>query len=378
MLDHTAAEALRDRHARLVAEAGPIRAHDAARRLGVSEAELVAAPVAGGARAVRCRRLLLCPSLRRAEGGRDGARGVACACRKPRGMSVMLTRRRTLLIAAAMGCFAAVRARGDAPRRIVVAGGDLTEIVFALGAGAQVAGVDSTSQHPPQVTELPRIGYVRRIAPEGVLSLAPDLLIGAADAGPAAALDKLRAAGLRVATAPEGTGADAVSAKMSFIGGLLDRETEAAALAAQYRAEMARIAEAIAGISARPRVLFILSIQNGAPLVGGAGTSADAMIALAGGTNAAAGFDGYKPMNREAVLAAAPEAILMMDDHAESLGGPETVLARPEIALTPAGEAERAITMDGLLLLGFGPRTPEAVRRLAARLHPEHADRLGL
>jgi putative hemin transport protein len=49
MFDAAAAEALRDRHARLVADRGPVRARDAAAALGVSEAEFVAARVAGGA-----------------------------------------------------------------------------------------------------------------------------------------------------------------------------------------------------------------------------------------------------------------------------------------------------------------------------------------
>jgi iron complex transport system substrate-binding protein len=287
----------------------------------------------------------------------------------------MITRR-ALLLAAAAG-LAGAPVRGQPAERIVVAGGDLTEIVVALGAGERIVGVDSTSLHPPEMRERAQIGYVRRIAPEGVLTLAPDLLIGAADAGPAAALDKLRAAGLRVELAPEGGGAESVPVKIAFVGRIVGREAEAAALAEAYRAEMARLAAAIAEVSGRPRVLFVLSIQNGAPLVGGSGTSADAMIALAGGVNAATGFADYKPMNREAVIAAAPDVLLMMDGHANNLGGAAAVLARPEMALTPAGRAGRAVVMDGLLLLGFGPRTPEAVRRLAALLHPDDAARLG-
>lgn len=293
-------------------------------------------------------------------------------------MTPALTRRTTLLLAASAAGLAALRASGAEPARVVVAGGDLTEIAASLGAGDRIVGVDSTSLHPPEMTARAQIGYVRQLAPEGVLALGPDLLIAAADAGPAAALDKLRAAGLRVEVAPEGTGAETVPAKIAFMGRVLGREGEAAALVAAHRAEMDRLAAAIAGVSARPRVLFVLSIQNGAPLVGGAGTSADAMIALAGAVNAAQGFDGYKPMSREAVIAAAPEVLLMMDGHAGRQGGIAAVLARPEMALTPAGRASRAIVMDGLLLLGFGPRTPEAVRRLAALLHPGDVERLGL
>ena len=140
---------------------------------------------------------------------------------------------------------------------------------------------------------------------------------------------------------------------------------------------MAELASKIDTVENKPKVLFILSMQNGAPNVGGEGSSADAIIKLAGGQNAATGFEGYKPMNREALMAAAPDVILMMDGHADRAGGIDEVLASPGIALTPAGQTKRSITMDGMLLLGFGPRTPQAVRELARGLHPEDAEKLG-
>ena len=281
-----------------------------------------------------------------------------------------------ILAAALAAAILAAPAAAEAPTRIVVAGGDLTEIVHALGGGERIVGVDTTSLHPAAVTELPQIGYVRALAPEGVLSLRPDLLIGAADAGPADALIKLRAAGLRVEIAPNVEGADSVPAKIGFVGEILGLEAEAEALSVTYAAEMAELAEIVAGIASRPKVLFILAMQGNAPLVGGDETAAGAVIALAGADNAATGFEGYKPMSREAVLAAAPDVVLMMDDRLDTFGGPDAILALPEIAPTPAGRNGRLVTMDGLLLLGFGPRTPEAVRQLAAELHPEDGGQL--
>lgn len=275
------------------------------------------------------------------------------------------------LLPALAAAFLGAVAHADEPQRIVVAGGDLAEIVHALGEADRIVGVDSTSTYPPSMSALPQIGYVRALAPEGLLSLAPDLLIGASDAGPAEALDKLRAAGLRIELAPDVEGAESVPAKIAFVGALLGREAEAGALSAAYAAEMERLAGTIAGVSSRPKVLFILAMQGSAPLVAGEGTSAEAMIRLAGAENAAAGFAGYKPMSREAILAAAPDVVLMMNGRDEGAGGREAVLALPEIAPTPAGRNGRLVTMDGMLLLGFGPRTPEAVRRLAAALHPE-------
>ena len=61
----------------------------------------------------------------------------------------------------------------------------------------------------------------------------------------------------------------------------------------------------------------------------------------------------------------------MFTDTADSLGGPDAVLALPELALTPAAQNHRLIAMDGLYLLGFGPRLPYAVHDLAAALHPD-------
>ncbi|MEM6487420.1 MAG: ABC transporter substrate-binding protein [Pseudomonadota bacterium] len=267
---------------------------------------------------------------------------------------------------------------GSLAQRIVVAGGDLTEIVFALGAGDRVIGVDQTSTWPPEVSERAQIGYVRRLSPEGVLSLAPDLLLAAHDAGPDIAFEQLEAAGVPVARAPRAKRAEDVAAKIRFVGQAIGKGAEAEALAAAYEADLASVSGKVATIDAAPRVLFVLSVRNGAPMVGGTDTSADAMIGHAGGVNAAAGVEGYKPMNREAIIAAAPEVILMMRQHAERLGGVGEIMAMPEIALTPAGLAGQAVTMDGMLLLGFGPRTPEAIAELARALHAERAVAAGL
>lgn len=266
----------------------------------------------------------------------------------------------------------------DFTRRIVVAGGDLTEIVFALDAEDQLVGVDQTSTWPPQAQDLPQIGYVRRLSAEGVLSLDPDLLIAAHDAGPELALRQLRRAGVMVVQAPDVDGADGVMAKIALVGEILNREDDAQALAAQFQADLAAVQAKVATLTRQPRVLFILSIVGNAPIVGGHDTAADDIIRLAGATNAAAAVSGYKPMGREAILAAQPDVLLLMSHHADTFGGADAILSRPEFALTPAGQAGHAVTMDGLLLLGFGPRTPQAVAQLVRALQPRAAVEAGL
>jgi iron complex transport system substrate-binding protein len=78
-------------------------------------------------------------------------------------------------------------------------------------------------------------------------------------------------------------------------------------------------------------------------------------------------YAGYKPLTAEAVVAAAPDVILMPARGLESIGGIDGLLTIPGIALTPAGSMRRVIAMDDLYLLGFGPRLGQAVRELTSR-----------
>jgi iron complex transport system substrate-binding protein len=104
-------------------------------------------------------------------------------------------------------------------------------------------------------------------------------------------------------------------------------------------------------------------------MAGGSNTEAGAIIELAGGMNAAPGITGYKPLTDEAVIAAKPDVVLSMTtgDHRMT---PEQMFAVPAMQTTPAAANKALISMDGLLLLGFGPRTPEAARALASQVYP--------
>ena len=82
-----------------------------------------------------------------------------------------------------------------------------------------------------------------------------------------------------------------------------------------------------------------------------------------------AGFQGYKQVTDEAVIAAAPDAILMMDRGGDHGLADDALFAMPAIATTPAAATRSVVRMDGLHLLGFGPRTASAVTELAEALN---------
>lgn len=82
--------------------------------------------------------------------------------------------------------------------RLITLGGSITEIVYALGAEAQLVGTDSTSFYPPAAAKTPKVGYFRQLSAEGILSLRPDVTVGTDDIGPPAVIDQVRSAGVKV------------------------------------------------------------------------------------------------------------------------------------------------------------------------------------
>ncbi|MDP1963482.1 MAG: ABC transporter substrate-binding protein [Reyranella sp.] len=257
--------------------------------------------------------------------------------------------------------------------RIVSVGSALTEIVYALGAERLLAGVDTTSLYPAAARTLPQVGYMRALSAEGVLSLKPTLVIATTAAGPAATLDQLRTTGVEVLVLPDHYDYDSVIAKIEAVGRVTGKRTEADAMIARGRADMAELTKKLATATSKPRVLFLLSMGGGAPQAAGRDTAADGIIRLAGGTNAIDAYAGYRPLTPEAVLASRADFVLVTRQTVQAMGGIEAILDPPALRRTPTGRAGKVLQFDALLLLGFGPRTPQAAQDLASALHPELA-----
>ncbi|WRH64004.1 MAG: ABC transporter substrate-binding protein [Fuscovulum sp.] len=270
----------------------------------------------------------------------------------------------TLALALATPAFA------DPAQRVLTLGGSVTEIAVALGAQDRLIGRDSTSTFPPSVIALPDVGYFRALSPEGVLALNPDLILSESGAGPQEALDVLNAAGIPFTMSGPDTSPDGLIAKITTIANALDLPDEGKALAADVAQGLQQARARAATVESPKRVLFILSLQGGRVMAGGEGSSAESIIELAGGINAGMGFDGYKQITDEAVLTAAPDVILMMDREGDLAINNDMVLAHPALSQTPAAKTGAILRMDGLLLLGFGPRTPQAAADLHALLYP--------
>lgn len=248
-----------------------------------------------------------------------------------------------------------------APSRVIALGSDVTEIVHALGEEGRLVARDATSQYPESVRALPDVGYLRQLGAEGVLSLRPDLILAAPDAGPREALEQMRSTGVTVADMPKGHGADALIARVKQIADVLGVPEKGEALAAKLRTEIAAAEAEVAKMQGRPKVLFIIAAAGGSPQAAGRHTAADTMIALAGGENVFAAHEGYKAVSLETTAAAGPDAIAMMTHTLANMGGLDGVTKHPALRLTPAAKTRRIVTDDGGYMLGFGPRLPQAI-----------------
>ena len=263
----------------------------------------------------------------------------------------------------------------DAEHRIVSVGGDVTEIVYALGYGDQIVASDSTSVWPPEARDTPKVGYVRGLAAESVLSLSPTLLILGGAAGPEEVVDQLRAVGLDMVELDTSYTIASVRHKVEQVADALGEEARGDAMIAQIDADWAEAQAVIAGIEARPRALFFASMGDGGPRSAGAGTAAHGVMEALGVENLFADQQGYQALSTEAAVAANPDVIFAMSHNIEAMGGIEAVAADPAIALTDAGRNLRIIAVDSVRVMSFGPRFAEGMvevaRDLDAVLEPE-------
>jgi iron complex transport system substrate-binding protein len=258
--------------------------------------------------------------------------------------------------------------------RIVAVGGAVTEILYALGLKNRIVAIDTTSLYPPDaLKEKPNVGYMRALSPEGVLGLNPSVVLAIEGAGPKEAVAVLESATVPYVRVPDHYTGEGIVEKIRLVADVAGAHDRGECLAESVRTDLAALAKLREKVAKPKKILFVLSLLNGKPMAAGRNTAADGIIRLAGAANAIDAYEGYKQISDEAVIAAAPDTVLVMQRPQDTLDA-KTVFAQAAFSMTPAAASKSLVAMDGLYLLGFGPRTASAARDLAAALYPELAD----
>ncbi len=256
--------------------------------------------------------------------------------------------------------------------RVVVLNGDLVEVIYELGAADRIAAVDVTATYPPAADELPKIGFGQQLAAEAVLSFGPTLVIGDELVAPQESIDQIRAAGIPVVILETQTTLGGVATKIREVASLLGLDEEGASLAARVEEEIEDARLLAAGATDQQNVAFIYVRGPETLLLFGQGMVTQAMIegANAVDSGAVAGVRGAAPLTPEALVAAAPDVIVVPSLGLAALGGIAELVKIPGVAETPAGREGRFLAYEDTFFLNFGPRTGEALRRLVLDLYP--------
>lgn len=253
--------------------------------------------------------------------------------------------------------------------RIVAIGGDINEIISALGEEKRVVGNDITATYPEYINKLPKVGYARNLSAEGILSLKPDLIILNKEAGPDNVIEQLEKSGVKIEIIKEKNSVDGVKHKIEEIAKILNKEKQGKELVKNFEQKIAKLEEKKKALEAEKGVVYIMQHAGSSPIVSGKKTAADSIIKISGAENLSTSYYGYKPLNAEELVKMNPEIILVSEQTLKHVGGINKFLELPGIKLTEAGKNKKIISMDALLLLGFGPRTGEAATELFKKIN---------
>lgn len=256
----------------------------------------------------------------------------------------------------------ALSASALASERWLVLGGDIAETLSALGAEQHVVARDDTVVYPPEMAALPSVGYLRQLSAESVLSVSPTRILAAEQAGPREVLEQLAAVGVAVEVVSAPASLEAIAHKVRHISEYIGEPQAGSALAESLTSDLERLA----ALPPLPDIqaMFILQHSGLTPRAAGRETAAHTALQAVGLHNAFAEMTGYHNVSAEALVQRSPEVVVMSTRGLEALGGEATLWSLPGMAMTPAGSEQRLIVVDDQALLGFGPRTPEALLTL--------------
>ena len=267
---------------------------------------------------------------------------------------------------------------GDAagPQRIVCIGQAYNEIIYALGAQADLVGVDYSSTYPPQIKNLPTVGYHRALSAEGILSLHPTVILHDNNIGPDNVVRQLEALHVPMKTfQAKNDSVAGTQALLREMGAFFHREKRAEDLCSQMDRSMADAAAALKNYHTTPRVAVIhfgrasnvyLLVGNGG---GGDASTAGKMVELAGGQMAIQQKGMQRMASPEIVAKSNPEIILMTEYGFDRLGSMEQAKTLPGVAQTDAARHNRIYRVPEHELMYFGPQTGESLIELAKLIH---------
>lgn len=253
--------------------------------------------------------------------------------------------------------------------RIVSVSKQLTEILFALGQGNKIVGVDLSSTYPEEAKKLVTVGYHRMLSAEGIISLNPTVVYHNGGIGPDNVIPQLEKVGIPVKQFMTTPNIDSAKSLIMQVAAEFGAEEKAKELNEKLDADMKLAEQKRKQYTDTPKVLIIHfgRAMNQYFVMGNKGQQNE-MIYWAGGKNAA-DTSGFRNLSPEVLVKAQPDVILVTDFGFDSIGGEDKFVELPGIKLTPAFKNKKIYRIEEHDLIYFGPRTGENVMKLMELIH---------
>jgi iron complex transport system substrate-binding protein len=258
------------------------------------------------------------------------------------------------------------------PQRVVALNSTNVEIIHALGKDATLVGIDR-SAHMLGFSYLDKIkdvGHPYRPNVEGIISLKPDLVLATEENLEDKTAEQLRSAGVKVTILEKSykDGLEGLKRRITAVAKIFNEPAKGRELIAKIDSDTRALQAKVEKSKTKPKIFFIYAHGPADTFITGTDSGADVLIRLAGGINAASFTTGRKALTAEAMVKAAPDAIIMLKRGLRDVHGIDGALKLPGVMLTPAGKNRRIITVDDSIRW-VGPRFPEFASKLYDDLH---------
>lgn len=253
--------------------------------------------------------------------------------------------------------------------RIISTDAGVTDVLFALGMGSSLVGIDATSMLPPEATnhQMANLGYHRMLPAEGVLSLNPDLIIGSTHMGPPETIEAIKKADLTLEQLPVAKDEKTLKENIVIISGLVAKQAKAQALLTHIDNTMAGVRQQ--QLPDDTKVAFLLQLEGRGLRLAGKNTTGEDIILLLGGNNIAE-HNSYQSVSAEALLSLEPDVIIVAGRDASQSSVEVLLKNNPLLKHTPAAQQQKIIEVDGrLLVAGISLSAIDALATMAKTLH---------
>ncbi len=253
------------------------------------------------------------------------------------------------------------------PKRIISLAPNITEILFAIGAGDRVVGASEFSNYPNAARSLPKVGTYIKPNLERIIELSPDIVIATADGEKEKEVKKLQSLGIGVYVINP-TDFSGIIATVREIGTLVSADVKAEEVARGMEKKINEVKERVSGLKV-VKVLLTFSME---PIITmSTGTFQDDMIRIAGGTNIAAGVKvRYPRFSVEEIIVRAPEVIVVTSmSPGDDLKKANKLWSR--FGTIPAVRSGRIYMINSDIVDRPAPRIGDGLYELAKLLHPE-------